>query len=156
MKTDGWDQSNSPPEPDLTRPCTPDHHLMTPKISCFIRPSFWTPPQGPPPPSRLPCYVFCTCMLTYTNRNPNIDKLSWAINYPLTLVLKDQQLSSISYTCQGILHHNEFLILGPGDKRKCVLFEGGGKRWVGGLRWHNPSSECDPRCNGPPTRPRNL
>ena len=31
--------------------------------------------------SRLPCYVFCTCMLTYTNRNPNINKLSWAINY---------------------------------------------------------------------------
>ena len=28
--------------------------------------------------SKLPCYVFCPCMLT--NRNPNINELSWAIN----------------------------------------------------------------------------
>ena len=32
-------------------------------------------------PSRLPCYVFCICLLTYTNENPNTNKLSWAINY---------------------------------------------------------------------------
>ena len=34
-------------------------------------------------PSRLPCYVFSNCMLTYTNtnKNPNVNKLSWAIYY---------------------------------------------------------------------------
>ena len=26
-------------------------------------------------------YVFCICLLTYTNENPNTNKLSWAINY---------------------------------------------------------------------------
>ena len=30
-------------------------------------------------PSRLPCYVFCICLLT-TNKNPNANKLSWVIN----------------------------------------------------------------------------
>ena len=29
--------------------------------------------------SRLPCYVFIICLLT-TNKNPNENKLSWAIN----------------------------------------------------------------------------
>ena len=48
-------------------------------------------PSPPPPfcsnctfrsggiPSRLPCYVFYICPLT--NKNPNANKLSWAINY---------------------------------------------------------------------------
>ena len=29
--------------------------------------------------SRLPCYVFCTCMLT--NSHPNANKLSWAFKW---------------------------------------------------------------------------
>ena len=36
-----------------------------------------TPPTRPPS-SRLTCFVFCLL----TNKNPNSNKLSWAINYP--------------------------------------------------------------------------
>ena len=30
-------------------------------------------------PSRLPCFVFCICVLTYRNRNLNANKLSWGL-----------------------------------------------------------------------------
>ena len=50
-------------------------HLVTsnPSIGC------WPPDLH----SRLPCYVFCTCMLT--NKNPNANKLSWVINWGSSL-----------------------------------------------------------------------
>ena len=48
-------------------------------------------------PSRLPCYVFCTCLLT--NKNTNANKLSWAINYDWPW-----QLNSHEHNCDHNQH----------------------------------------------------
>ena len=54
--------------------------------------------------SRLHCYVFGTYMLT--NRNPNVNKLSWAINYVIL--------------CYVLMHFIESYVLGCLDEESII------------------------------------